>query len=340
MNRDTYLVRVLDMIIRDSQIEGKNIIYPFSLPLYSLQNNQSYSPLHDNFIKYCKDQYGLSEEESMYMWYDYSTIMGRTVRDEDTETPEEDYIDYTPLDEIYLHGSLEPSESDPRQTLHIYGFNSEGHYKFFMRVYNKIIDSIEMKRDVDGDIIWINEFGRSKEGLLGLRLWMTTGDPDEDFKSFSKSFTDYIFRCCIQLMTEGLPDGGQYVSITLTDMVLKYIYENVFQNKILQRKFNINESESKEDRFLDKVYQFLIDDTYEIKRNKIKLPFLNVNVSIKHDTISKYSILDVITYHSVPHMFVKYCDITYGLDLKQITILWNRYKEYLMGNFNNLKKIY
>ena len=87
MNRDTYLVRVLDMIIRDSQIEGKNIIYPFSLPLYSLQNNQSYSPLHDNFIKYCKDQYGLYEEESMYMWYDYSTIMGRTVRDEDTETP-------------------------------------------------------------------------------------------------------------------------------------------------------------------------------------------------------------------------------------------------------------
>ena len=78
----------------------------------------------------------------------------------------------------------------------------------------------------------------------------------------------------------------------------------------------------------------------EIKRNKIKLPFLNVNVSIKHDTISKYSILDVITYPSVPHMFVKYCDITYGLDLKQITILWNRYKEYLMGNFYNLKKIY
>ena len=342
MNRDTYLVRVLDMIIRDSQIEGKNIIYPFSLPLYSLQNNQSYSPLHDNFIKYCKDQYGLSEEESMYMWYDYSTIMGRTVRDEDTETPEEDYINYTPLDEVYLYGNLEPQERDVKESLRVYGFNSEGHYKFFMRVYNRIIDSIEIKHLGNDNhyVLFINEFRRTRDGLFGLRLLTGDGDPDKDFITFSISYTEYIFRCCIQLMTEGLPDGGQYVSITLTDMVLKYIYENVFQNKILQRKFNINESESKEDRFLDKVYQFLINDTYEIKRNKIKLPFLNVNVSIKHDTISKYSILDVITYPSVPHMFVKYCDITYGLDLKQITILWNRYKEYLMGNFYNLKKIY
>ena len=336
MNREKYLERVLDMIIRDSHVEGKDIIYPFHLPMYSLQTN-FYLPLHENFLTYCRDQYGLSEEECKDIWYDYTMTMVRTV-------DYEDYVDYsrtTPLDEIYLHGSLEPSESDPIYSLSIYGFNSKGHYKFFMRVYNKIIDSIEIKGDVDGDILWINEFGRSQEGLLGLRLWMTTGDPDEDFKSFSKSFTDYIFRCCIQLMTEGLPDGGQYVSITLTDMVLKYIYENVFQNKILQRKFNLNESDERMDRFVDKVYQFLIDDTYKIGEDIIRVPFLDEPVSISYKSKRVHTVIEILMYvDEPPKPFTHYCIDTYGLDSQTINSLWVKYREFLMLNFFKLTKRY
>ena len=324
MNRETYLVRVLDMIIRDSQIEGKNIIYPFSLPLYSLQNNQSYSPLHDNFIKYCKDQYGLSEEESMYMWYDYSTIMGRTVRDEDTETPEEDYIDYTPLDEVYLFGNLEPQERDVKESLRVYGFNSEGHYKFFMRVYNRIIDSIEIKHlgNDNHNVLYINEFRRTRDGLFGLRLLTEDGDPDKDFITFSISYTEYIFRCSLELLTEGLPDGGQFLTITLSDMVLEYIYKNVFQNKILQRKFNLNESDERMDRFVGKVLQFLIDDTYYIEDNTIHLPFTNKTVSIHYtNKYTEWTILDVITYIEEPPKhntgcLWKDCGLEYSLSNK------------------------
>ena len=342
MNRDPYLVRVLDMIIRDSQIEGKNIIYPFSLPLYSLQNNQSYSPLHDNFIKYCKDQYGLSQEESMYMWYDYSTIMGRTVKDEDTETPEEDYIDYTPLDEIYLYGNLEPQERDVKESLRVYGFNSEGHYKFFMRVYNRIIDSIEIKHlgNDNHNVLYINEFRRTRDGLFGLRLLIDDGDPDKDFITFSLSYTEYIFRCCIDILTEGLPDGGQYVAITLSDMILEYIYKNVFQNRILQKKFNLNESEERMDRFVDKVLQFLKDDTYQIELNLIHVPFLNEPVSISYNRRG-YSVLEVITYiDEPPKPFTHYCIDTYGLDPQIINSLWDQYRLFLMENFNRLKKTY
>ena len=344
MNRETYLVRVLDMIIRDSQIEGKNIIYPFSLPLYSLQNNQSYSPLHDNFIKYCKDQYGLSEEESMYMWYDYSTIMGRTVRDEDTETPEEDYIDYTPLDEVYLFGNLEPQERDVKESLRLYGFNSEGHYKFFMRVYNRIIDSIEIKHfgNDNHNVLYINEFRRTRDGLFGLRLLTEDGDPDKDFITFSRSYTEYIFRCSLELLTEGLPDGGQFLTITLSDMVLEYIYKNVFQNKILQRKFNLNESEERMDRFMGKVLQFLIDDTYYIEDNTIHLPFTNKTVSIHYtNTYTEWTILDVITYiEEPPKSFTKYCVDTYGLDSESISLVWVKYRVFLMENFLRLTKRY
>ena len=344
MNREKYLERVLDMIIRDSQIEGKNIIYPFSLPLYSLQNNQSYSPLHDNFIKYCKNQYGLSEEESMYMWYDYSTIMGRTVRDEDTETPEEDYIDYTPLDEVYLYGNLEPQERDVKESLRVYGFNSEGHYKFFMRVYNRIIDSIEIKHLGNDNhyVLFINEFRRTRDGLFGLRLLSGDGDPDKDFITFSISYTEYIFRCSLELLTEGLPDGGQFLTITLSDMILEYIYKNVFQNKILQRKFNLNESEERMDRFVGKVLQFLIDDTYYIEDNTIHLPFTNKTVSIHYtNKYTEWTILDVITYiEEPPKSFTKYCVDTYGLDSESISLVWVKYRVFLMENFLRLTKRY
>ena len=328
MNRERYIDRVLDILIKDTQIDKKDlkIVYPFNQSLYALQTN-FYLPLHKNFYEYCKDQYGLNLVECKELWYRYSDSINYDFSDS--------------INEIYLHGSLEPQESDQRQTLHIYGFNSEGHYKFFMRVYNKIIDSIKMKRDVDGDILWINEFGRSQEGLLGLRLWMTTGDPDEDFKSFSKSFTDYIFRCCIQLMTEGLPDGGQYVSITLTDMVLKYIYENVFQNKILQRKFNLNETDDRMDRFVDKVYQFLIDDTYKIGEDIIRVPFLDEPVSISYKSKRVHTVIEILMYvDEPPKPFTHYCIDTYGLDSQTINSLWVKYREFLMLNFFKLTKRY
>jgi hypothetical protein len=330
MNRERYIDRVLDILIKDTQIDKKDlkIVYPFNQSLYALQTN-FYLPLHKNFYEYCRDQYGLTLVECKELWYRYSDSINY------------DFSDSNNINEIYLHGSLEPSESDPRQTLHIYGFNSEGHYKFFMRVYNKIIDSIEIKRDVDGDILWINEFGRSQEGLLGLRLWMTTGEPDEDFKSFSKSFTDYIFRCCIRLMTEGLPDGGQYVSITLTDMVLKYIYENVFQNKILQRKFNLNESDERMDRFVDKVYQFLIDDTYKIGEDLIRVPFLDEPVSISYKSKRVHTVIEILMYvDEPPKPFTHYCIDTYGLDPQTINSLWVKYREFLMLNFFKLTKRY
>ena len=246
------------------------------------------------------------------------------------------------INEIYLHGNLEPSESDPRHTLSIYGFNSEGHYKFFMRLYNKIIDSIGLVHSFGDnvDILYINEFGRTKQSVLGLNVWLDNGDPREDFKSFSHRYTDYIFRGCIDLMTEGLPDGGQYVAITLTDMILKYIYENVFQNRILQKKFNLNESDERMDRFVDKVLQFLKDDTYQIELNLIHVPFLNEPVSISYNRRG-YSVLEVITYiDEPPKPFTHYCIDTYGLDPQIINSLWDQYRLFLMENFNRLKKTY
>ena len=347
MNREKYLERVLDMIIRDSQVEGKYIIYPFSLPLYSLQTN-FYLPLHENFLTYCRDQYGLSEEECKDIWYDYTMTMVKTV-------DFEDYVDYsrTPdlpdvfLNEVYLFGNLEPQERDVKESLRLYGFNSEGQYKFFMRVYNRIIDSIEIKHfgNDNHNVLYINEFRRTRDGLFGLRLLTEDGDPDKDFITFSISYTEYIFRCSLELLTEGLPDGGQFLTITLSDMILEYIYKNVFQNKIFQRGISvngINESDERMDRFVGKVLQFLIDDTYYIEDNTIHLPFTNKTVSIHYtNTYTEWTILDVITYiEEPPKSFTKYCVDTYGLDSESISLVWVKYRVFLMENFLRLTKRY
>ena len=273
--------------------------------------------------------------------------MGRTVKDEDTETPEEDYIDYTPLDEVYLFGNLEPQERDVKESLRLYGFNSEGQYKFFMRVYNRIIDSIEIKHlgNDNHNVLYINEFRRTRDGLFGLRLLTEDGDPDKDFITFSISYTEYIFRCSLELLTEGLPDGGQFLTITLSDMILEYIYKNVFQNKIFQRGISvngINESDERMDRFVGKVLQFLIDDTYYIEDNTIHLPFTNKTVSIHYtNTYTEWTILDVITYiEEPPKSFTKYCVDTYGLDSESISLVWVKYRVFLMENFLRLTKRY
>ena len=248
------------------------------------------------------------------------------------------------INELYSFGRLEPSESDPRQTLSIYGFNSEGHYKFFMKVYNRIIDSIGLVHSVGDnvDILFINEFGRTNQSVFGLNIWLEDGDPREDFKSFSHRYTDYIFRGCIELMVEGLPDGGQYVAMDLSDMVLKYIYENVFENRILQKKFNLNETDERRDRFVDKVLQYLKDDTYEVEDGLIRIPFMDKLISITYLNYRKYNtILDVISFVDEPPMsFTHYCIDTYGLDPQYINTLWDQYRLFLMENFHKLTKRY
>jgi hypothetical protein len=247
------------------------------------------------------------------------------------------------INELYSFGRLEPSESDPRQTLSRHGFNSEGHYKFFMKVYDRIIDSIGLVHSVGDnvDILFINEFGRTNQSVFGLNIWLEDGDPREDFKSFSHRYTDYIFRGCIELMVEGLPDGGQYVAMDLSDMVLKYIYENVFENRILQKKFNINESDERMDRFVDKVLQFLKDDTYQIGEDLIHVPFLDQPVSISYKSKRVHTIIEIIMFiEEPPKPFTHYCIETYGLDPQYINLIWIDYRVFLMENFHRLKKTY
>jgi hypothetical protein len=328
MNRERYIDRVLDLIIKDTQIDKKDlrIVYPFNQPLYALQTN-FYLPLHRNFYDYCKDQYGLTLVECKELWYRYSDSINYDFSDS--------------INEVYTFGSLEHTDWDVREILGKYGYTGEGHYKFFMRVYHNIVNSIEIRRS-DGtvgnwevpDTLYIREFRHTNHSVLGLSVHRD-GDPDENFKLFSKLYTEYIFKGCISLLTEGLGIEGNYVSIMLVDMVMEYIYKTIFKNN------SLNESEDRMDRFVDKVLQFLKDDTYQIGEDLIRVPFLDQPVSISYKSKRVHTVIEIIMFiEEPPKPFTHYCIETYGLDSQIINLLWIDYRVFLMENFHRLKKTY
>jgi hypothetical protein len=89
-NQKKYLDRVVDIIVRDTRIdyEREGVTLPFS-DLYSpysismipyLLSSYSSPSL---FSEYCKDTYGLGENEIEYVWRQYTNIIEYTVGNEE-----------------------------------------------------------------------------------------------------------------------------------------------------------------------------------------------------------------------------------------------------------------
>ena len=81
MDNKKYLDKVLNYLVRGTKMnyEKERIYFSFSpstlLPLLSL--SPPYSPLlfRYSFSKYCKTQFGLTEEEIKYVWDQYTIII-------------------------------------------------------------------------------------------------------------------------------------------------------------------------------------------------------------------------------------------------------------------------
>ncbi len=88
-NQKKYLDRVVDLIVRDTRIDyEKEKVYP---PFVLFHTHLSSPPSHYSFLsysrilssnhflqffsRYCKDTYGLGEEEIDYVWDQYKGII-------------------------------------------------------------------------------------------------------------------------------------------------------------------------------------------------------------------------------------------------------------------------
>jgi hypothetical protein len=83
MNR--YIEHIIKDLVRDTRIDYEigRIYFPFLLPYYHLITYQHHNSfltstpidIFISFINYCKERYGLTEEEINYVWDQYTNII-------------------------------------------------------------------------------------------------------------------------------------------------------------------------------------------------------------------------------------------------------------------------
>ena len=82
-----YLDKVVEFLVRDTKIDHDKVgsQFPFFIPSPSLSLRRLFPPLPSRpfppgsssilFSKYCKNVYGLTEDEIKYVWDQYRTII-------------------------------------------------------------------------------------------------------------------------------------------------------------------------------------------------------------------------------------------------------------------------
>ncbi len=78
-----YLDKVIEHLLRDTKIdyEKKEISYFFSCRLHSVLHGLPSLYSFPDFSNYCKNTFGLTEEEIIYVWKEYRSIMKDKIED-------------------------------------------------------------------------------------------------------------------------------------------------------------------------------------------------------------------------------------------------------------------
>lgn len=107
-----------------------------------------------------------------------------------------------------------------------------------------------------------------------------------------------------------------------------YVYGNyLYQiNKKIKLSGSINESVENREKYLDKIVDYMIEDT-TINPREILFPFMT-----KPYLRSPYSSPQNFPFHFFYEVFYKYCQDTYGLTENESYSVWEKYKTRLIGN--------
>ena len=83
MENKKYLDKVLDHLVRSTKINYENNEVNTPIPhLFPSYFHFPFTP-PSTFTKYCKDQFGLTEEEMEYVWKEYVDIINDKIEDEE-----------------------------------------------------------------------------------------------------------------------------------------------------------------------------------------------------------------------------------------------------------------
>ena len=199
----------------------------------------------------------------------------------------------------------------------------------------------ETYKDVMRDIVFgkedINESMDSKKIYLDKIVQYIIDDTVIDY---DEGEIKYPYYSNILLINNGrLPfsvHSFRPFSIYCNDMYglgieeIQYVWKE-YKNKLIGGEY-INESVDRKNEYLDKVVEYLVDDTIiDFKKNEIRYPFTSsTSVHLPH-----YPLLPPSSRHS----FRNYNKDNYGLTENEMDYVWNEYKNIILDKFNNMGSI-
>ena len=403
--KNEYLDKVVEFLIDDTKLDhkqeeltiflgsvGVKIIY-FSDFLWN--TNHFLHDIPSYFSGYCKNTYGLTDEEIRYVWVHYRY----TIRDKILSIMKEKYgrnninesvdrrsdyldkiVDFMVNDTEYRIYTNRYDRSStvvvdiwfPSNTDNGYTYNKHEIYEWtvdsefnldegedvdficdtysicdintIQEIYNRYIqklssiiynEMLEVERHNDS----INESVDRKDEYLNKVVEFLVADTKVNqrdkvwyppFYRLSSLSYDYFFH-----ERNGSDYSASFSNYTkdmygLSDDDKKYvwdIYKNIIKDKF-NNSGNINESVNRKDEYLDKIVDFLVDDTeITIEKNdkSFKPPFTSVWFSPLY--------LKIMNDSQLENNFLTYCKDTYGLTNSEIKVVFSKYRKTILNKF-------
>ena len=259
-NREKYLDKIVDYMIEDTTINPREILFPFMTKPYlrspySSPQNFPFHFFYEVFTQYCRDNYGLTENESYSVWEKYKTrLIGNKFINESVDSKK------IYLDKIVQY-ILDDTELDYEQKLVTYPFvpNIPSQWGLSVPLYI-----------VEYGYYFFDKFSKYCNDMYGL--------------SYEESV---------------------------------YVWDH-YKDKI-NNSGSINESVDNKKIYLDKIVQYIIDDTeIDYDEGEIKYPYFS-NILLL--TPNKQQYLPVYSFRA----FSIYCKDMYELNIEEIQYVWHHY---------------
>jgi hypothetical protein len=317
-NKKIYLDKILKWFVDDTIIRYETgvIIYPFSpigpngKPLPSFIDdlkNKLSWGMPSDVQITCRDTYGLNYDETKYIWDNYKTII------KDRYNKESIMYDLKPINE-----SMDNKK----------------------RYLDKVVDFLVEDTKVDHEnrmIFFPFTYKRSlRQGSRNLtpfhRLLFDTYIPID-------GFMEYIDESFGITSEEGIVYVWESYKVIMRDIV--------FGNSASPLYFNESVDKISKGEYIDKIIDYLVDDTMVDQKNKVwnpPFPTDHAKPTFNHFygliPMADHLELKFLIGNSYVRNFFNYCKDTYGLtDDEEIRKLWKRYLKVLTPKINGFSII-
>ena len=346
-NQKDYFDKVINQLVSETEIDYENteIDAPFLLCPLLLSSFPS-SASATNFFKYCRNIYGLTEEETEYVWIQYRKIIKDKIKNKPLNESTEDNALNKIVDQLVSETEIDYENTEIDASFITQAFLlPSSFYLFsssFFPYFFKYCRNIYGLTEEETEYVWIQYRKIIKDKIKNKPLNESTED-------------NALNKIVDQLMDETDIDYGRKLVLTpfwvrpfsfpfsiasrsfirhcrdiygLNVAEKQYVwdkYKKIIKNKIKNKPLN----ESTEDNALNKIVDQLVSETeIDYKNKEIDAPFI---------FITTYSLPPPYSPFPFPPSspFINHCRNVYGLTSEETQKVWDKYKKIIKYKIKN-----